>query len=498
MAEPTSLSEIDLSPVPGKAYFDTERDWWEEFIYFLMVDRFQDSAVRAPVLTPDRSLGIQVPDDFYGGTLAGIRNGLDYIAGLGCTAIWLSPVFENNPHAYHGYDISNYLAVDPHFGSRQDLVDLVDAAHRHDPPLRVILDVVINHSGDNWFYPGDVACNYAGDQRFDLGGWRRPDRPVPSELANPDFYHRRGSINGDGWDTPPEMQDGDIVSLKDFWNDDDATGSALLNALIKVHCYWIKEADAGTVFFGLDSALDFRLAMGVPLRDVIKGFSPAQPLLDRLAAQASRALSRGQLGRYLVTFADNHDSFWQPGGRIGAQAPAGQVIAAIGYLLCALGTPVIYYGTEQGFEGQGGDNQMREAMFASQSAPGRSLLNPGCTIYQEIARIAGVMRSQPPLRFGRMYFRQISGDGQHFGLPFGTEYTLAFSRLLYPAEVVVAYNVSAAARSDCVVVDSSYHAPGDRLAYLYGGAGSVPVQAAADGTCYVRLDLAGHQFCVLS
>jgi hypothetical protein len=73
---------------------------------------------------------------------------------LGCTAIWLSPVFENNPGAYHGYDINNYLAIDPHFGTRQDLIDLVEGAHSFrrngEPfPIRVILDVVINHSGDN-------------------------------------------------------------------------------------------------------------------------------------------------------------------------------------------------------------------------------------------------------------------------------------------------------------------------------------------------------------
>jgi glycosidase len=412
-------------------YFDTAREWWEEFIYFLMVDRFEDSEARTPVPSPARSLGVQTPNDFYGGTLAGVRDNLDYIAGLGCTAIWLSPVFENNPHAYHGYDINNYLSLDPHFGTKQDLIDLVDAAHRRNPAMRVILDVVINHSGDNWFYPGNLPYYYYNDMRFGFGGWRRPDRPIPSELVNPDLYHRRGSITGNGWDTLPEMQLGDIVNLKDFYNDDDSAGASLLNILTAVHCYWIREAaspddglydryigpntsadETGTVFFGLDSVLDFRLAMGVPLRDVIKGFTPAQPLLDRLAAQENRAVNRGQLGRYLVTFVDNHDSFWQPAGRIGAQAPGEQVIAAIGYLLCALGTPCIYYGTEQGFQGSGGDNQMREAMFDT-SSPGRNLLNTDRTISREIAKIAQVMRSQAPLRFGRMYFRQISGDGQH-------------------------------------------------------------------------------------
>ena len=59
----------------------------------------------------------------------GITSHLDYIAGLGCSAVWLAPVFENNAGAYHGYDINNYLGVDPHFGTLQDLIDLVDAAH---------------------------------------------------------------------------------------------------------------------------------------------------------------------------------------------------------------------------------------------------------------------------------------------------------------------------------------------------------------------------------
>ena len=100
---------------------------------------------------------------------------------------------------------------------------------------------------------------------------------------------------------------------------------------------------------------------------MIKGDKRPQTLFNRLEAQRSRALNRGEIGRYLVTFVDNHDSFWQPSGRIAAGAPDEQVIAAIGYLLCSLGTACIYYGTEQGFEGQGGDNPMREAMFWSSS-----------------------------------------------------------------------------------------------------------------------------------
>ncbi len=117
-------------------------------------------------------------------------------------------------------------------------------AHQHNPPIRIILDVVINHSGDNWAYPGDYPYYYYNDQQFDFGFWRRLDRPVPSELRNPDLYHRRGQIHdAAGWDTYPENQHADVVTLKDYENDDDAAGSELINILIKAHCYWIREAD---------------------------------------------------------------------------------------------------------------------------------------------------------------------------------------------------------------------------------------------------------------
>ncbi len=499
MASLTKASDVELTPIPGKQYFNLEREWREEFIYFLMVDRFHDGDVRSPVLQAGRTNGISTPNDFFGGTIKGITNHLDYIAGLGCTAIWISPIFENNPNAYHGYDINNYLSVDPHFGTEQDLIDLVDAAHNFKKggqpfPMRIILDVVINNSGDNWEYKGGPKT-YSNAQQFEFGDFRRADRPVPTELRNPDWYHRRGSIVN--FDTSPENQLGDIVSLKDYANDDDETGSEVINTLITAYAYWIRQADVDgfrvdavkhmgplacsrfcsnireyayslgkrgfflygevaqadddlynryigqntssqdgndTVFFGIDSLLDFRLAEGNGnggLRDVVKGFNGPQTLFDRLEAQRERALNRGEIGRYLVTFVDNHDSFWQPGGRFANGAPDEQVIGVIGYLLCSLGTACIYYGTEQGFSGHGGDNEMREAMF-DKATPGRNLLNTNCTIYQEINKIAGVMRTNEPLRFGRMYFRQISGDGENFGFPFGTTYTLAFSRILYP------------------------------------------------------------------
>jgi alpha-amylase len=173
-----------------------------------------------------------------------------------------------------------------------------------------------------------------------------------------------------------------------------------------------------------------------------------------------------------------------------------QVSAAIGFLLCSLGTPCIYYGTEQGFAGHGGDNAIREAMFDAADVT-RNLLNTNCTIYQEIANIAAIMRSTEPLRFGRMYYREISGDGVNFGLPFGESYTLAFSRIVYGREILVAYNVADHDRNDHVIVDASLHQPGDTMRFLYGKAGDVSIQQTPDGSWYIHLPLGPHQFVIL-
>jgi hypothetical protein len=99
-----------------------------------------------------------------------------------------------------------------------------------------------------------------------------------------------------------------------------------------------------------------------------------------------------------------------------------------------------------------------------------------------------------------MYFRPISGDGIHFGLPYGTDYTLAFSRVLYPQEALLPFNVSSQPRSDYVIVDADLHRAHDRMKVLFGslgGAADVEVQLAPDGALCVRLNLAPREFAIL-
>ena len=567
MSFPRSIAELDLSPISGKHYWHCDREWREEFIYFLMVDRFHDDRNRRSAGGNGRSRGSGSPEQlrkFCGGALNGIKENLDYIHNLGCTALWLSPVFENNDapdresDKYHGYAIQNYLAIDPRFGTKQDLVDLVAAAH--DRGMRVFLDAVANHSGDNWFYLGNKPNVYDNGREFAFGGWRHPDLPRPVELRNANFYGRKGEIRN--WDALPETLDGDFFSLKGFKNDESPDGLALQEVIIKAHCYWMREADidgfrmdavkhmgelaiarfcsrireyayllgkrwfllfgelvAGddaanryigpntptqvgnkTVYFGLTSVLDFPLYWTLPA--VIKGQRPPADLINRYEALRDNALNRGEMGRYLITFLDNHDQIGQDyKRRFAVGVPDEQVIAGIGYLLCALGTPCIYYGTEQGFVGEGnGDECIREAMFGLEDNS-KNFLNPDCTIYREIAAIARLNQKLEALRFGRMYFREISGNGVDFGLPQGQPCTLAFSRILAEQEVLVAYNTSTTEpRSDYVIVDNTIQKAGTRMNLLFGGEGSIEVLSHPDPgnqSLFVKLDLKPMQFVIL-
>jgi cyclomaltodextrinase len=110
-------------------------------IYQVFVDRFYPGHGR-DWLQPSDLTG------FYGGTLWGVRDQLDYIETLGATCIWLSPTFPSPTH--HGYDITDYLHVEPRMGGDEALHALVEAAHARD--IRVLLDLVGNHISDEHPY----------------------------------------------------------------------------------------------------------------------------------------------------------------------------------------------------------------------------------------------------------------------------------------------------------------------------------------------------------
>src|SRR5829696_3660383 len=132
----------------------------DQNFYFVMADRFAngDSANDQGGLPPGKGEGQSGFDPtgkgwYHGGDLKGLTSRIDYIKGLGTTAIWLTPSFKNkavqpqdNSAGYHGYWITDFTQIDPHLGSNQDLRTLVNAAHSRG--IKVYFDIITNHTAD--------------------------------------------------------------------------------------------------------------------------------------------------------------------------------------------------------------------------------------------------------------------------------------------------------------------------------------------------------------
>ena len=521
-SSPQSVTELDFN-VDQRAH-PSPRDWRDQFIYFLLVDRFDNNADLTAYDQNNVSYGRDSEQGhrFQGGNLRGIIRRLDYIQNLGCTAIWLSPILKNRQDldsSYHGYGIQDFLEVDPRFGNLEDLKQLTLQAHQRG--MYVIMDVVINHAGDVWGYPDDNPYFYSDGQSFPLSFWREVnpakgfqnnDAIWPSELQKPEAFKRQGQIRD--WNNSQESRDGDFLSLKEL----NLPNAEILDTMIKVYKNWIAQTDidgfridtvkhmenaetaifcnsireyaqrigklnfflfgeivaddntiqsyigrnsriAGTHerFPSLDAALDFPLYF--ILEDVIKGFSNPEKLRYRYDAFHTQYTDHGEAGKHFVTFVDNHDQMSRPYRRFMHNNPfPKQAVLAISYLLTSQGVPCIYYGTEQGFDG-GGDNDkyVRECMFGGSwgafDSQGRHFFDSTHEIYQGIQAIAQLRLNEPTLRYGRQYFREISGNGINFGYPQSGQCILAFSRILDSEEILIAMNLTQEQRTDFVTID---------------------------------------------
>ena len=125
-------------------------EWQNKVIYHIFVDRF------AGYKHPEKSKTV----NYIGGTIAGVTSKLPYIQSLGADAIWLSPFCTSSD--YHGYSTTDFYGIDPHFGTVQDLQQLLDEAHRRS--IRVILDFVPNHC--SWEHPYFLDARQNPDSRY--------------------------------------------------------------------------------------------------------------------------------------------------------------------------------------------------------------------------------------------------------------------------------------------------------------------------------------------
>ncbi|WP_116807419.1 alpha-amylase family glycosyl hydrolase [Steroidobacter cummioxidans] len=566
----------------------------DEVIYFLLPDRFENGDPKNDRggLQGDRvKTGFDPTHKgfYHGGDLRGLIKRLDYIQGLGATAIWLGPIYKNKPvqgppgqqtAGYHGYWITDFTRVDEHFGTQQDLRELIDTAHARG--MKVYLDIITNHTADvisyrqcpdsdcvyrsradypysraggtdgsaiNEGFLGDsvqTESNFAKLTRSDYAyaPFVRPEEvqvKVPEWLNDPIWYHNRGNTTFRG----ENSMMGDFVGLDDLMTEN----PRVLQGFIEIYRHWIEEFGVdgfridtarhvnpefwqafvpamlktahargisnfhifGEVFGetgdvtplalstrvdGLPGALDFAFRATV-LDTLTKGVGT-----DRFAALfKGDALYEGgeDAALQLPTFVSNHDI-----GRFGHYARANRpgesdaVILQRSLLAHAMmftlrGVPVVYAGDEQGFAGDGSDQDAREDMFPSRVASYNDnvLLGTKATtavsnfdrshpLYVAIAELSALRKEHAALRRGKQIVRNYSEQPGLF----------AVSRIdpQSEREILVAFNTSTQRLEVNVEVDA-------RTRAFRSLKGSCAPRPTAPGSYRVTLEPLSYMVC---
>ncbi|MCX5364131.1 pullulanase-type alpha-1,6-glucosidase [Streptomyces sp. NBC_00124] len=269
---PPPPSDAKLASAPAR------HDSTREQFYFVLPDRFAngDTGNDKGGLTGTRLATGYDPTDkgFYqGGDLKGLTRKLDYIKDLGTTSIWMAPIFKNQPvqgtgsdasAGYHGYWITDFTQVDPHFGTNKDLETLISKAHAKG--MKVYFDVITNHTADVVDYeeksydylskgafpyltkdgePFDDS-DYAGTGDFpDVGSGSFARTPtvaaakkntkVPSWLNDPTMYHNRGDSTFAG----ESSDQGDFSGLDDLWTE----RPEVVSGMEKIYEKWVRDFD---------------------------------------------------------------------------------------------------------------------------------------------------------------------------------------------------------------------------------------------------------------
>ena len=157
-----------------------------DVLYMLMPDRFANGNPKNDVIKgmEDQLCDRNEPSLRHGGDLEGLRQHLDYFTDLGVTALWLTPVLENDRPAdggkhstYHGYATTDYYRVDPRFGTNEEYKALVDECHKKG--LKVVMDMIFNHCGD--YHP------WAKHTRIDENGKTIKDYPSKDWFNSPNY-----------------------------------------------------------------------------------------------------------------------------------------------------------------------------------------------------------------------------------------------------------------------------------------------------------------------
>lgn len=345
-------------------------DWMRGAVFYnIFVDRFYRGNREKDDSYINMEWGeIPHPKSFAGGDIKGIMQKLDYLDGLGVTAVYLTPIFCSVSN--HKYDIYDYFEIDPQFGSKQDLQELVDEAHRRG--MRIVLDAVFNHCSEklpqfadvkekgrrsayfDWFLidgdkPDPAKCNY---QCFGFCNYMpkfNTSNPQVQEYLREIAVYWVKNFDIDGW----RLDVSDEVS-HDFWR-------VLRKAVkaVKPDCAIIGENwhDAHPFLCGdqYDGIMNYALTKAC-LDYFAYGNFGAKEFADKLNALYMR--NSDQANRMMMNLLDSHDThrFYSLSNK-----STDALICGLSVIFMHPGAAGVYYGTEIPLEG-GYDPDCRRAM----------------------------------------------------------------------------------------------------------------------------------------
>ncbi|MFD9123992.1 pullulanase-type alpha-1,6-glucosidase [Kitasatospora sp. NPDC059571] len=302
---PSPPSDAALAATAGR------HDLTKEQFYFVLPDRFANGNTGNDTggITGGRLDNGFDPSDkgfYHGGDLQGLIDKLDYIQDLGTTAIWMAPIFKNKPvqgtgadasAGYHGYWITDFTQVDPHFGTNAQLKELIRKAHAKG--IKVFFDVITNHTADVIDY-AQQSYDYRSEGAYptlDADGrpvdetavadaraaWPQitkdsfPYSPVlrtpadanaktPSWLNDPSLYHNRGNSTFVG----ESATEGDFSGLDDL----DTQNPKVVEGFKKVYEQWVRET--GVDGFRIDTVKHVNMAFWQQWAPALKQYAAQQ------------------------------------------------------------------------------------------------------------------------------------------------------------------------------------------------------------------------------
>lgn len=444
-------------PYINKADIMERVNWMKDAVFYqIFVDRFcMGDTTKDTSYINCRWGDIPNPKTFAGGDLKGIIKKLDYIKATGCNAIYLTPVFQSISN--HKYDISDYYHVDKHFGSNEDLKELVEEAHKRG--MKLVMDAVFNHCSDQMMQFQDVLKKGKESPYFDwffIDGEKPDQEKVNYEtFAACEYMPKLNTSN-------PEVQkfliDIGCYYLKEY----DIDGWRLDVSDEVSHDFWrnfrkaIKECKKDAVIIG-ENWHDAYSNLRGDQYDSIMNYAFTKACLDYFAKECIDAqelawklndlLMRNSdtVNSMMLNLLDSHDThrFYSEVGE-----SRFKMKAALCLLYLFMGTPCIFYGTETLTPG-GYDPDCRRCMDWEKA----DIYGEFSDIYELLNRLS-IIRKRYIISEGKYHI--YASDGV-FYLIHKTEKNTIILRINNTDKDVITEGYNQKARSCSVIVENNVH-----------------------------------------